>query len=664
MHSLLRSTWGLVGIALVGLVLLFAVGLLMFPPPSPQAKRSSERGREHDEAVAQAQEILAKATEFGTCRSALQQLNVGLSQHPEHRPEPLTEEQRARLADPKGFGLRADALAEVENPNFTALDAHHIETFVLLQDVCHSLDLDGLSQAEKAGLAFAWVMRQVRLLERDEALAPPEFVLHRGWGTAGQRALIFVTLLQQLDIPGCVLATRMPENRQLQPWACGALVAVSGDQREVLLFDPRLGLPLPGPKGSAPDLAAAFRWALPLPFAQGEQPASLAAVRRQPELLQALSVDNKHPYDVTARQVADSHLYLVGMLSALAPRMKYLQDQLPAARSSLHLTFDPDAELARWRVVAGSLGAAAPEVEFWQEATRVAFQVWPPEEGGSDRTNYLRSRAGELVAWYALPQQLREIPGDLGAQLQGLFTQRFVVFSFNPGMPPDLMLHGRFDEAAQALVQTRDQMREQKARLAAAVGLDAQVREWSDQLVEARANLNRAEHGGKGAGVQPGPEEARARFDRVWKEGQDALSVLIEGRVGQVLLPDATYLLALCKQEQAERLQLQLERARQSGRSVPEPEVQATQEAWTDARSWWLQYAADLAAAGSAGVGTAGSERAPQHGSAAAARLHQARAEEALGAREEARRLLADLSGMTPLEQTSRLYLARPLKKP
>src|SRR5207249_575844 len=112
-----------------------------------------------------------------------------------------------------------------------------------------------------------------------------------------------------LGIPGCFLMTA----GAAQPWGCGALVPVEGvNEAQILVFDPRLGLPLPGPKGSAgTELARAYRLASPIAGPDdGRQIATLAALRKQPDLLNALTVDQKLPYDVSADQVKEAAVRL------------------------------------------------------------------------------------------------------------------------------------------------------------------------------------------------------------------------------------------------------------------------------------------------------------------------------------------------------------------
>jgi hypothetical protein len=660
MLSQLRTTWGLVAVGLVGLALLFAVGLLLVRPRE-NVNRNHPSGAEpqNEDELDQAREILAKAPDNRACRSALQQLNVHLDQQPQLRPEPLSEEQRRLLLDPAQLGLDRDEMAEVENPNFTLLDDHYLELCFLLSDAARSLELRGLSEPEQAAAAFAWVMRQVRLVSRDEELLAPEFILHRGWGTARQRALVFASLLAQLGIPGCVLAPPGGDGGSLDLWACGALVKVPGGTQDVLLFDPRLGLPLPGGKAAAPELARAFRLALPVPVPGDVQPASLAALRRQPDLLKALATDDRHSYDVTAERVGRSRVYAVALLSALAPRLKYLQEELPAARADVRLTADPAAVLAAWQEACRLPGGPAPRVSFWKEAARAQLAFWPPELGGNDKSGIYGRKLREVIPSYALPQ-FKDLEGAPNQRLRDRFLETCAILVPEPGMPADLMQHGRFDEAAQVLVQVRDKVRERKARLAAAVDLGTKIQEWSGKILEAQANYNvAAEAAPRDPSARAALGPAKAQLDQAWKEAEDSIMILVDGRAAEVQLPEVTYVLALCKQEQAERLQMALDRDRARGQEVNPDDVKAAQEAWADAGSWWDLYGDDL------GTAASGPAPAPHRGSAPAARLLHARAGQALGETDAARRLLEDVSGdLTALEQTARLYLARRLRKP
>src|SRR5262249_6090455 len=140
----------------------------------------------------------------------------------------------------------------------------------LFQDIASALavgfvgnDRDGRAvqqaPAERARTAFAWVIRQVllfgtpdpRQIDGAEPPVPPEFTARRGGGTALERALVFLALIQEMheaegNLRGCLLTIRDKADAPARLWACGVVADGSAD---VLLFDPVLGLPLPGKDG-------------------------------------------------------------------------------------------------------------------------------------------------------------------------------------------------------------------------------------------------------------------------------------------------------------------------------------------------------------------------------------------------------------------------------
>jgi hypothetical protein len=101
-------------------------------------------------------------------------------------------------------------------------------------------------------------------------------------------------------------------------------------------------------------------------------------------------------------------------------------------------------------------------------------------------------------------------------------------------------------------------------------------------------------------------------------------------------------LLALSKQEKAERIQARLDAGAKAANQRKE-----ARDAWETAEHWWKAYLEDY----------------PSGPAAAAARLGYARALAELGQPEQARALLRDLGGkLSPLDETGRLYRAKHLK--
>jgi hypothetical protein len=669
-----RSKWGILAAGGVVAFLALTLAYMMAVPGStPSSAHQAETTPSRDEELVQAQDILAKATDSGTCWTALQQLNVYLEHHADRRAEPLTEQQRRLLQDRKGFGLGKEEMAEVENPNFTLLDAQHLDLCFLLRDAVRSLDLEGLSQPEQAAVAFAWVMRQVRPVEDDTDLVPPQFVLHRGWGNTGERVLVLVTLLEQLGMSGCILGAVDAQTGNPRGWGCGALVTLPGGKKEVLVFDPGHGLPLPGPAGAGrPELTRAFQLALPVPVPKPRQLATLAELRRHPELLGQLAVDGKYPSGLSAEDVRGAQLFPVTLLSSLAPRMKGLQEELASSQGGAVVSIDPVRLLDDWKAAATGQGEPAPAVLVWRYAVAAQRRFWPPEEGGSDKTQQARKRL-KVVRWGALPRQILTLEGEPGDRLRLHYIRPFADFYLAPGRPRDLVVRGRFDDATHELVQARDELREQRNQEdPSAENLDRRLNAWCAQVIEAQAGVLRAEgKGPRGGGRDPSAaadvQAARARLDQVWKAGEEFLSPLIASRAALAQAADVTFELALCKHEQAERLQAVVDRARRAGRPVPSEDAEAAVEGWNNAVSWWQSYVSEAATEPlpqKVNTGLAEPPPAVRATAHALARLLEARAQVALGKEDAAVRLLDSPPADFPeAEQLARLYLLRQLRE-
>src|SRR5262249_37778140 len=143
--------------------------------------------------------------------------------------------------------------------------------------------------------------------------APPAQALRRGRATSLERALVFLALLDQFNLReekddkaalyGCLLFS--PGEKGPKLWACG--VAVGKDAKDLSLFDPRMGIPLPGPGGKGV--------------------ATLAQACQDASVLGQLKVD-KLSYDITPELAKKSHVRAFCTLSALAPRMELLEERL------------------------------------------------------------------------------------------------------------------------------------------------------------------------------------------------------------------------------------------------------------------------------------------------------------------------------------------------
>jgi len=149
---------------------------------------------------------------------------------------------------------------------------------------------------------------------------PYETMLY-GHGDSYERARVFIELCRQQEIDAVVLAVRRTTS-PLRPWAVAIMIG-----EELYLFDPELGLPLPGPNQRGV--------------------VTLAQLARQPELLEQLHVDEKHPYWVVADDLESLEVLLSASPEELSKRMWVLDRELKGEK---HLELFVDADVLAQRV--------------------------------------------------------------------------------------------------------------------------------------------------------------------------------------------------------------------------------------------------------------------------------------------------------------------------
>jgi hypothetical protein len=203
------------------------------------------------------------------------------------------------------------------------------------------------------------------------------------------------------------------------------------------------------------------------------------------------------------------------------------------------------------------------------------------------------------------------------------------------------MLRGQFNEANDFLVGGHNQLKQAANNDSGAQDLDSRVNEWCKRAREIYAALYYAQDPRARGNSSVTLADAQSQLAELWKEGEGVLTQFILRASTEPLGRGTTYLLALCKHEQAEKLQDRLERP--AGKQRKNVATQAA-EAWRGAAAWWETFLTEYPAA----------PEAPH------ARVLRARALWALGQPQAAVALLLDLSGnLTPQEEFSHMYLAK-----
>ena len=257
--------------------------------------RKSHPAHEHREG----QELLAQtdplksafdlprqASEVGHYREALHQMNAHLSKGTSKQATPLTAEEKDALG--KLYRLNNGEMAELDASLFRPLDAFHLENRARFRDAGRMLEIANIPPLEQGRICFAWVIRRVQLHEQGDVGLPPAFVVRRGFGNALDRALVFLALLQQFQIDGCLLAP--PDRSSAASCPIRGCPAGSGQKT-----DPGLVRPAPGPARPRP---------------QSKRDRHLCRARALRYLLKLSSI----PADA----IAKLEIYQVGPLEALS----------------------------------------------------------------------------------------------------------------------------------------------------------------------------------------------------------------------------------------------------------------------------------------------------------------------------------------------------------
>jgi hypothetical protein len=646
---------GVISSVLVAVVL----GLMGLFQPAPKARVASTGSQESAEEsdLAEGQEALARESDLAACKLALVKTNSHLNRHPEQRPTAPIAAEQAKLRDV--FGLTPAEITEAEGVAYTTLDAHHVDQCLLLRDAARALDAEEMGPngkplrpgpLDRASAAFAWVVREIRPVEYySEDPVPPAYVLRRGWGNSLERSLAFLALLEQDAGPeklrGCLLTLPGAEKTGQRLWACGVVI---GDGKDVYLFDPRLGLPLPGPGG--------------------EGVATLATAAKDPAVLGQLDSGPDHLYDVKPEQARTAEGWAVFTVSSLAPRMRYLQDTLFNHSLRAQLSADP-ADLDRLREAVKASGAAAG-VKVFKPGIGLLARFLPVSEGGTDTERAFP--AGELrgftyagdrtplpmtrmrlfemtmVPWEALPQEFNPQAFPTGVGLGQRVRLAFAVPFTKPVREArgarDLLLRGRYTQAAPKLVSEQNELRENLMRRASAKDLDKDVAEWLKAAREAYVYQARAQNAKDGVALA----DANKRIDYLWGKPAEPIGILLFGASSGPREAEVTYQLGLCMHEPAEQEQARLDLLARAGLPATPADVDRCRDAWRDAKDWWVRFTTNYGAGIAAGP----------------ARRNRARAEAMLGDWESAAKTFGDTSGtMTPPEKIAALYNARQAKK-
>jgi hypothetical protein len=531
---------------------------------------------------------LRSNTNLVACRAALSSLNQELTNGDKaEKPTSLSAQDEAALT--AIVPLQETDRDEIRPAAFTPHDPVYLAECFYLRDAARSLVFPGLSPEQQADLGFSWVCRQVNLnpwliSPGDRILAaalPPAYILRRGSGSALERMYVFIALLQQMGLDGCLIG---PPN----PGEVGRYSALASDQRSALSGGPArpfwaVGVRLE--KGGRSDIKLYDPWrgeAFPAPFSQ---------LKANPESYRSWFQDPANVSGVSTADAKNAMVFLAVPVNALPPRMAMLDKKLDKS-VDINLAIDPKALRDRF---------PDPKPTYWNPPNdryaygRTARRFLPLDQGGTDREpasairhfdGYFRSQlpdSGKLT-----PPELRqvelsgnkEVIRDINERIGTVARQAYGMAFLEPPTPRERIQRGQFQEASRVLVERRDDFAKSRDRVRNTPDADQVMREWVAKAAELYRGLD-------------GGAAATAALDEHWRS--TAATLLFDRAIGEAGQAQAAYLLALCRHEEAERAQARYEHA---STSEAKQKLKADAiTAWDKASRAWSGYREQHAAA-------------------------------------------------------------------
>lgn len=166
----------------------------------------------------------------------------------------------------------------------------------------------------------------------------------RGIGDAWQRAAVFSQLCNQAQIDSAILATQSTETGEITPWCVGVFIG-----KQVYLFEPSLGIHVPGPDQIGI--------------------ATLAQARSDASVIRRLNVPGFFEYPLSKTDVQQSVAILNFLPEAYSERMKQLESGLTGDRR-MNVHTDVDSLAAKLDEFPGISGVRLWDVPLQSEVYR------------------------------------------------------------------------------------------------------------------------------------------------------------------------------------------------------------------------------------------------------------------------------------------------------
>jgi tetratricopeptide (TPR) repeat protein len=295
------------------------------------------------------------------------------------RPDPLIKSL------PKEFAKYAKT-NDLKTTAFDPYDGRLLQEAVWLRDIAAWARGDSLHELDQAAALFDWSVRNIQLKGQSDLRRRPWQTLIYGEGTADERAWLFALLARQQQLDVVMLAVR-DGNGGWRPWLPALLL-----EGKLYLFDPALGLPVPGPGGAGI--------------------ATLTEAREDPAILARLDLDAEHPYPVQSADLKDVAAWIPASPLSLSRRAKLVEAQL-AGSDRLVLSVDPSSLAKSLRTVPGVV-----DVKLWDAPFRtIAEQEQRKPAVRAEAAKEFVVYAGRPALWKARVLHFKgEFQGDKSAR--------------------------------------------------------------------------------------------------------------------------------------------------------------------------------------------------------------------------------------------------------
>jgi tetratricopeptide (TPR) repeat protein len=294
----------------------------------------------------------------------LRQVRDRLNQWVDTQVKPAPEKPDPMLAALPPDLAKLPMLADLGQVHFTAYDSYMLMEAVWLRDAARSKWAGGNSNDELlvARSLFDWTLRNIQINYDKPERVPlvPWEVLFLGHGTAWERAWTYILLLRQRHIDAAVLALPPYEytgnppavkpqagKEALKPWCIGVLIGAK--EKKLYLFDPQLGLPIPGPRGIVADKSGQL----------DVEPATLDQVVANPKLLDAMSLGPDAPYWARKADLKRVVALVEASPIYLSPRAKRVESRL-TGKDGIVLNAEPSQQKTHFEA------AGVSDVRLWE----------------------------------------------------------------------------------------------------------------------------------------------------------------------------------------------------------------------------------------------------------------------------------------------------------